>query len=73
MHMCVRSWMWRGYMASQLSSAQLLLFALTTFVVADPGIKYKLIAFLFQDPAGQYMLNAYMKRYLPKDSEQQQQ
>eukprot|EP00197_Chlamydomonas_leiostraca_P003236 CAMPEP_0202871926 /NCGR_PEP_ID=MMETSP1391-20130828/20025_1 /ASSEMBLY_ACC=CAM_ASM_000867 /TAXON_ID=1034604 /ORGANISM="Chlamydomonas leiostraca, Strain SAG 11-49" /LENGTH=562 /DNA_ID=CAMNT_0049552851 /DNA_START=119 /DNA_END=1807 /DNA_ORIENTATION=- len=58
---------WRGYMASQLDSGKLILFALQTFVIASPGIKWKLMAHLFTDPAGQYLVNAYKKRYLPEE------
>jgi hypothetical protein len=38
--------MWRGYMASQLSSLQLILFAFLTFVIAQPRIKVLLVASL---------------------------
>jgi lycopene epsilon-cyclase len=53
--------MWRGYMASKLSSSELIAFALLTFVLADPGIKYKLIHHLFSDPSGGYLVNGYAK------------
>ena len=39
-------YMWRGYMASQLSSLQLILFAFLTFVIAQPRIKVLLVASL---------------------------
>ncbi len=63
-------------MASKLSSAQLVAFALLTFALADPSIKYKLISFLFEDPAGGYLVSAYLKRYaggeLPAEGGEQQ-
>lgn len=37
------SWMWRSYMASQLSSLELVYFALLTFILADFNIKFKLV------------------------------
>lgn len=54
---------WRGYMASQLDSGKLIVFALLTFTTAPWSIKYKLMEHLFTDPAGQYLINAYVKRY----------
>jgi lycopene epsilon-cyclase len=53
--------MWRGYMASKLTSSELIGFALLTFVLADPGIKYKLIHHLVTDPSGGYLVSGYAK------------
>eukprot|EP00887_Chlorella_sp_A99_P002802 scaffold6.g2802.t1 len=50
---------WRGFLASQLSSAQLLVFAMLTFVLAPWGIKARLVAHLLTDPAGQYLIRTY--------------
>ncbi|GFH18887.1 chloroplast lycopene epsilon-cyclase [Haematococcus lacustris] len=57
------SYYWRGYMASQLSSGELIIFALLTFALANNDIRAKLMVHLFSDPAGRYLLDAYVKRY----------
>lgn len=50
---------WHGFLASTLSSAQLLAFAMWTFAAAPPGIKAKLVAHLVTDPAGAYLIRVY--------------
>ena len=53
---------WRGFLASQLSSLDLLGFAAVTFALAPANIKAKLVAHLLTDPAGQYLLRTYTGR-----------
>nr|WJE87833.1 lycopene epsilon-cyclase [Chlorella sorokiniana] len=50
---------WRGFLASKLSSVDLLSFAMLTWVLAPPNIKAKLVTHFMADPSGRYMLNAY--------------
>lgn len=50
---------WRGFLASSLSSTQLLTFALLTFVLAPPAIQAKLVAHLLTHPAGRYLVQRY--------------
>lgn len=52
---------WRGFLASTLTSTDLMAFAFVTFVIAGLDIKIKLVQHLFTDPAGQYLIRAYMK------------
>ncbi|KAF5831977.1 lycopene cyclase protein-domain-containing protein [Dunaliella salina] len=63
--------MWRGYMASQLTSWQLIGFALLTFLLARPRIKVLLVASLLTDPAGTYVFNAYKKLYAKSQEEKE--
>jgi lycopene epsilon-cyclase len=60
------SFYWRGFLASNLSSAQLVVFAMITFAIAPVGIKAKLVSHLLTDPAGQYLY----KHYLGSSSEE---
>ncbi|MEW5308026.1 MAG: hypothetical protein WDW38_000016 [Sanguina aurantia] len=50
---------WRGFLASQLTAAQLISFALIMFVIAGVDIKTRLVMHLLSDPAGGYLINAY--------------
>ncbi|KAK9814677.1 hypothetical protein WJX72_009604 [[Myrmecia] bisecta] len=50
---------WRGFLASTLSSGQLIAFALITFATAPMGIKGKLMHHLMTDPAGKYLVRNY--------------
>lgn len=52
---------WRGFLASRLSSLELLGFAMTTFVLAPAGIKAKLVGHLITDPSGAYLTSTYFK------------
>jgi lycopene epsilon-cyclase len=52
---------WRGFLASKLTSTDLMAFAFVTFLIAGLDIKVKLVQHLFTDPAGQYLIRAYMK------------
>nr|QBY35646.1 lycopene epsilon-cyclase [Dunaliella salina] len=63
--------MWQGYMASKLSSLQLISFAFLTFVLASPRIKMLLVASLLSDPAGAYVFNAYKKLYIKSQEEKE--
>ena len=51
---------WRGFLGSNLSSAQLLAFAMLTFAIAPAGIKSRLVTHLLTDPAGSYLVRAYL-------------
>ena len=51
---------WRGFLGSTLSSAQLLAFAMLTFAIAPPSIQTRLVAHLLTDPAGSYLVRAYL-------------
>ncbi len=50
---------WRGFLASSLSSTQLLVFAMLTFVLAPPSIQAKLVGHLLTHPAGRYLVSRY--------------
>lgn len=50
---------WRGFLASTLTSTQLVAFALMTFLVASLDIKIRLVQHLLTDPAGAYLIAAY--------------
>lgn len=50
---------WQGFLASQLSSAQLVAFALLTFILAPPRIKWCLVRHFLAHPAGGYMMRTY--------------
>ena len=50
---------WRGFLASSLSSRQLILFAMWMMVRAPPSIQFKLMQHMLMDPAGKYMLRTY--------------
>lgn len=51
---------WRGFLGSTLSSIQLLVFAMITFIIAPVGIKNALVAHLATHPAGQYLMRVYL-------------
>ena len=51
---------WQGFLASKLSSVELLGFAMFTFLLAPPSIKAKLLQHLATDPAGRYMIQTYV-------------
>ncbi|KAG1669050.1 hypothetical protein FOA52_003968 [Chlamydomonas sp. UWO 241] len=63
---------WRGFLASTLSTKDLVLFALVTFVMADFNIKAKLVQHLLTDPAGSYLVDSYKALYLPEAEEAKQ-
>ena len=52
--------LWRGFLASNLSSTELLGFAMVTFAIAPLNIKSKLVGHMVTDPSGAYMLNKYV-------------
>jgi len=60
---------WRGFLASNLSAAQLIAFAMVTFVVAPFDIKFRLMQHLFTDKAGAYLINAYKTLWFPDEEE----
>ena len=51
---------WRGFLASRLSSGDLVAFALVTFVLAPLDIKARLVTHLLLDPAGKYLADKYL-------------
>jgi hypothetical protein len=53
---------WRGFLASSLSSPQLIIFALLTFALAPPSIQLALMRHLITDPAGSYLIRHYAGR-----------
>jgi len=57
---CLFLRLWRGFLASKLSSAELLVFALFTFAVAPNGLRFQLVKHLVTDPSGAHMLQAYL-------------
>ena len=50
---------WEDFLASKHSSINLLTFALLTFVIAPPNIKFRLVNHLVTHPAGKYLLETY--------------
>lgn len=52
--------LWRGFLASELSSLDLLLFAFTTFTVASNALRFQLITHLVTDPSGANLIRTYM-------------
>ena len=50
---------WRGFLASSLTSRQLIAFAMWMMVRAPPSIQLKLMQHMLLDPAGKYMLRTY--------------
>jgi len=61
---------WRGFLASKLSSVDLLGFAGATFVLAPIGIKAKLVSHLLADPAGKYLFKVYLGKNIRQDEKQ---
>ncbi len=53
---------WRGFLASSLSSQQLVIFALLTFVQAPLHIKVALMRHILSDPAGAYLVRYYLSK-----------
>lgn len=51
---------WQGFLASKLSSIDLLAFAMYTFFLAPGNIKAKLVSHLMMDPAGRYFVSVYL-------------
>ena len=52
---------WEGFLASKLSSVDLLGFALYTFAIAPVNIKVALVNHLVTHPAGSYFIRTYLK------------
>lgn len=50
---------WRGFLASRLTSTELLAFAMITFATCSMNIRIKLMQHLFTNPAGSYLLSCY--------------
>lgn len=53
-------WMWEGFLGSNLSSADLILFAFHMFFIAPNDLRMCLIRHLLSDPTGATMLRTYM-------------
>ena len=52
--------LWRGFLSSRLSSAELVLFALATFVAAPMGVRAALVKHMMLDPSGRHLVRAYL-------------
>jgi lycopene epsilon-cyclase len=50
---------WRGFLASKLSSVDLMKHALLTFVFCTPGMRTRLIKHLLTHPSGRYLVRTY--------------
>jgi lycopene epsilon-cyclase len=50
---------WRGFLASKLSSGNLMVFALLTFVTCSSQTRMELIRHLATNPSGGYMVRTY--------------
>eukprot|EP00271_Cylindrocystis_brebissonii_P003481 TRINITY_DN1447_c0_g1_i2.p1 TRINITY_DN1447_c0_g1~~TRINITY_DN1447_c0_g1_i2.p1 ORF type:complete len:660 (-),score=76.37 TRINITY_DN1447_c0_g1_i2:471-2450(-) len=53
-------WLWRGFLASSLSSVDLIWFALTFFVLAKNSMRIRLVKHLIQHPSGGNLVRAYL-------------
>lgn len=53
---------WEGFLASNLSSMDLITFAMLTFVIAPVNIKFRLVQHLAVHPAGKYLVDIYLRR-----------
>lgn len=60
---------WEGFLASKLSSVDLLGFALYTFAIAPVNIKMALVNHLATHPAGAYFIRTYLKSLDTGDAE----
>jgi lycopene epsilon-cyclase len=58
---CLPDTFWRGFLASKLSSVQLMQFALLMFVKCSAGTRGKLIKHLLTDPSGGYLVRTYTR------------
>lgn len=58
--MCFLYRMWEGFLASNLSSADLLLFAFYMFFIAPNDLRMSLIKHLLSDPTGATMIRTYI-------------
>lgn len=56
----VPKWMWEGFLGSNLSSGDLVLFAFYMFILAPNGLRTRLVRHLLSDPTGATMLRTYM-------------
>lgn len=54
------SWMWQGFLGSNLSSADLILFAFYMFVIAPNDMRMSLVRHLISDPTGATMIRTYL-------------
>ncbi|MCO5597606.1 hypothetical protein L7F22_051686 [Adiantum nelumboides] len=52
-------WMWKGFLAANLSSAELVWFAIMTFFVAPNDLRYRLVRHLMVDPSGSNLIRMY--------------
>ena len=50
---------WRGFLASRLSSTELLTFAFLTFTTCSTNMRARLLSHLVTNPAGAYMITMY--------------
>eukprot|EP00250_Pteridium_aquilinum_P034579 c7779_g1_i1 orf=153-1817(-) len=52
-------WLWKGFLAANLSSAELVWFAIMTFIVAPNDLRYRLVRHLMVDPSGLNLIRMY--------------
>lgn len=57
---CFPCRMWKGFLGSSLSSADLAIFAFYMFVVAPNNLRMCLIRHLLSDPTGATMIRTYL-------------
>ncbi|KAK1313247.1 hypothetical protein QJS10_CPA06g01021 [Acorus calamus] len=55
-------WMWQGFLGSDLSSTQLILFAIYMFILAPNNMRMSLVRHLMSDPTGATMVRSYLTR-----------
>eukprot|EP00897_Mesotaenium_endlicherianum_P000327 jgi/Mesen1/10295/ME000079S09721 len=52
--------LWRGFLATSLSSVDLLYFAFMTFVIAPNSLRFRLVKHLIVDPSGSDLIKTYL-------------
>jgi lycopene epsilon-cyclase len=52
--------MWRGFLGSTLSSADLILFSFYMFAIAPNQLRMNLVRHLLSDPTGSTMIKTYL-------------
>ncbi|CAN1340240.1 Lycopene epsilon cyclase, chloroplastic [Linum perenne] len=56
----VPRWMWQGFLGSNLSSVDLILFSFYMFVIAPNEMRMNLVRHLLSDPTGSIMIKTYL-------------
>lgn len=52
-------WLWKGFLAAKLTSAELIWFAIATFIIAPNDLRYRLVRHLMVDPSGSNLIRMY--------------